>query len=177
MQAVISGRAGVALLLDGQQLRSLHAGAAETVLRREREIPYLLGEAADLQFLENVEFPEISDRLELATAQADALHLALILLDPELPQDVRCDAAGELDDLFGIEGVRGGVEAILFSRPLPDEADLRGALSCCSGRSEAVRDLLIELGRFQIEYPPYESERLFVAEGTGGEEKPPKPRH
>lgn len=166
MHAVISGRAGVALLLDGHQLSSLHAGADKIVRRREREIPYLLGEATDLQFLENVETSEISRRLELAAAQADALHLALILLDPELPQDVRCDAAGELEDLLKIEGVREGVEGILFARPLPGEADLQGALSCCSGEAGAARDLLIGLERLQTEYPLYESEKLFVAEGT-----------
>lgn len=166
MQAVISGRAGVALLVDGQQLSSLHAGTREIVRRRERDIPYLLGEATDLQFLDNVEAPEVSCRLEIATTQADALHLALILLDPELPQEVRCDAAGELDDLLGIAGVREAVDGVLFSRPLPDEADLRRALSCCPGRSAAARRLLVRLEMANTEYPPYESEALFVAEGA-----------
>jgi len=164
MQAVISGRSGVALLLDGEQLSSLHAGTDEIVRRRERDIPYLLGEATDLQFLENVETPEVSRRLEIATAQANALHLALILLDPELPQEVRCEASDELDDLLGVAGVRAGVERVLFSQPLPGEADLRGALSCCSGRADTARNLLVRLEVFETEYPPYESEISFVAE-------------
>ena len=151
MQAVISGQAGVALLLEDQRLRSLHAGTAEIIPRRPREIPYLLGDATDLQFLEDVEIPEVSGQLEIATAQADALHIALILLDPELPQDVRCDAANELAKLFALEGVREYVESVLFAHPLPSEADLPGALSCCSAQSVAVRDLLVSLERLQSE--------------------------
>ena len=149
MQAVISGRSGVALLLEGNQIRSLHAGTGEIVSRREREVPYLLGDATDLQFLANVEIPEVTRHLEVATAQADALHLALMLLDPELPLDVRRDAADELAELCEIKGAREYVERVLLSHPLPKESDLPGALSCCPGRAQVAREILQRLQSLQ----------------------------
>jgi hypothetical protein len=151
MQAVVSGRSRVALLLEGEQLRSLHAGSSEIVGRREREIPYLLGDPTDLEFLEDVEIPEVALRLEVATAQADALHLALMLLDPQLPPDVRRDAADELAELLEIAGVGEHAESVLLAHPLPGEADLVGALSCCPGRAAASRDLLHRVQALQSE--------------------------
>lgn len=149
MQAVISGQAGVALLLDGQELSSLHAETGKIVRRHEREIPFLLGSARDLQFLGDIQLPDIGRRLEIATDQADALHLTLILLDRELPHDVRRDAAGELASLLDLDEVQSYVENVLYSHPLPLEADLIGALSSCPGFADAARDLLLSLQRFQ----------------------------
>jgi hypothetical protein len=137
------------MLLESEQLMSLHAGTGEVVSRREREIPYLLGDAPDLQFLEGVGVPEVAQRLEAAAVQADALHLALILLDPELPHDVRRDAADELAELLEIEDVREHVEGVLLSHPLPREADPTGALYCCPGRAAASRKLLLRLQSLQ----------------------------
>lgn len=152
MQAVISGQAGVALLVEGNTLSSIHAGKTdEVVRRRDREIPYLFGDARDFQFLEDVELPEVAHELELATTKADALHIALILLDPQLTHDTRREAAEELAELLEIEGVLGYVEAVLYSRPIPGDGDLPGALLSCAGRSESVRQLLLRLGSFQGE--------------------------
>ncbi len=151
MQAVVSGRSGVAVLLEGDEIRSLHAETGEIVHRREREIPYLLGDATDLQFLEDVEIPDVAQQLEVATAQADALHLALLLLDRQLPHDIRRDAADELAELLEIAGVRESVEGVLLAHPLPMEADLTGALSSCPGRAEASRALLLHIQALQSE--------------------------
>lgn len=150
MQAVISGQAGVALLVEGDRLSSIHAGKTdEVVRRRNREIPYLFGDARDFQFLEDVELPEVARELELATTKADALHVALILLDPQLTHDTRREAAEELTELSEIKGVLEYVEAVLYSRPMPGDGDLPGALLCCAGRSEPARQLLLRLGSLQ----------------------------
>jgi hypothetical protein len=151
MQAVISGRAGVALLLDGEELSSLHVGSGEVVRRREREVPYLLGDATDLQFVEEADVAEVERRLETAANQADALHLALILLDPELPREVRSEAALELKELLLAEDVAEHVESVLSSRPLPREADVPGALRLCSAQAGASADLLTRLQALQSE--------------------------
>jgi hypothetical protein len=152
MQAVVSGQAGVALLVDGEILSSIHAGRIdEVVRRRQRDIPYLFGDASDLQFVENVDLPDVMQQLETATAKADALHLALILLDSKLSSDTRREAAEELRELMLTEGVTEWVEGVLYARPLPVEADLSGALSCCPGNAEAARSLLLRLSARQRE--------------------------
>jgi len=79
------------------------------------------------------------------------LHLALILLDAELSPDTRREAADELMELMLSEGVTGWVEGVLYARPLPSEADLSGALSCCPGNAEAARSLLLRLSARQGE--------------------------
>lgn len=151
MQAVLSGRAGVALLLgEGDELSSLHAGRTdEVVLRQEREIPYLFGDATDFDFLEDVNLEEVAEQLGAATAKAEALHLALILLDPQLTPDTRRSAAEDLAELLKIRGVLEHVEGVLYAHPLPAEGDLTGALSCCPGSSEPVRQLLFRLASSQ----------------------------
>src|SRR5262245_30221006 len=64
MQAVISGQAGVALLFEGERLSSVHADNLEQVIgRREREVPYLLGSATDLEFIEDITLPEVTRSL------------------------------------------------------------------------------------------------------------------
>lgn len=151
MQTVISGRAGIALLLEGNEIRYFRAGSGEIVRCREQDVPHLLGDATDLQFLDGLGFPEAARRLELATAQAEALHLALILLDPELPPAVRRAAADDLPDLLELPQIRGFVEGVLFSRPLAGEADLAGAFACSAGGPGAVHDLLFRLRGLQAE--------------------------
>jgi hypothetical protein len=152
MQAIVSGQAGVALLIHGESLSSIHTGRTdEVVRRRQRDVPYLFGDASDLQLIEDVDLPGVVQRLDLATAKADALQLALILLDDELSHDTRRDAADELRDLMQADGVTEWVERVLYARPLPKEADLSGGLSCCPGNAGSVRDLLVRLRSRQRE--------------------------
>jgi hypothetical protein len=130
MRAIVSGQARVALLLEGERLSSLHAGGGvELVPRSPREIPYLLGDARDLQILERVEVSRVSEALERAVEEADAFHLTLILLDGTLQPDTREEAALELEDLLNRRGVLEFLEKIFFAHPLPHEADLQGALA------------------------------------------------
>lgn len=152
MDAVVSGRAGVALLLDRERLRSIQVGRlGEAVQRCDEDIRWLLGDAKDLEFLENVEPDDVAQYLDLASAKADALHLALILLDPQLTSDTRQDAAKELTELLEIKGILEYVEGVLYSHPLPGEADLAGALLCCTAGTELARQFLLLLGERQEE--------------------------
>ena len=150
MNAVVSGQAGVALLLDGDTLSSLRASRPGEVVRRSPgEVPLLFGDAKDLQFLEGVELEEVSSRLERASEQMDAFHLALILLDETLEPDTRRTAAEELEELLEIEENLRFVENLLYAHPLPRGADLVGALASCPGNANLTRRLLERLGSLQ----------------------------
>src|SRR6185295_3028955 len=150
MNAVVSGQAGVALLIDGEWLSSFGAGqTAEMTRRSPGEVPLLLGDAKDLQFLEGVELEEVRSRLEQASREVDALHLALILLDESLEPDTRRTAAEELDELLAVDGNLRFVENVLYAHPLPRGADLVGALAACPGNDDRIRHLLKRLGSLQ----------------------------
>jgi hypothetical protein len=101
----------------------------QAVARREWEIPHLLGDARDLRRLDGADRARVASELEHDAKCFDALHLVLLTLDPELPEDLRMDAAAEFEELFG-ENPRFAefVENVLFSNPLPKDGDLPGAL-------------------------------------------------
>lgn len=148
MNAVISGQSGVAVLVDGLRLASIHAGSDAVVVDRSPgEVRFLLGEARDLEFLEDVAPEEVRELLGLATTKYDALHLALILLDPELAHDTRRTAAEELEELLADEAVLHWVESVLYARPLPKSGDPVGARSACTSRTRRTRAFL---GKLQL---------------------------
>ncbi|HEX6861237.1 MAG TPA: hypothetical protein VF414_00385 [Thermoanaerobaculia bacterium] len=148
MNAVISGQSGVAVLVDGLRLASMQAGSdAAPVDRSPGEVRFLLGDARDLEFLEDIAPDEVRGRLEVATTKYDALHLALILLDPELAHDTRRTAAEELEELLADEAILHWVESVLYAHPLPKSGDPVGARSACTGRTRRTRAFL---GRLQL---------------------------
>jgi len=150
MNAVISGQSGVAVLVDGLRLASLQAGSdAAPVDRSTGEVRFLLGDAQDLEFLEDIAPEEVRNRLEVATSKYDALHLALILLDCELSHDTRRTAAEELEVLLADEGILRWVESVLYARPLPKNGDPMGACSTCTGRTRRTRAFLGKLESLQ----------------------------
>jgi tetratricopeptide (TPR) repeat protein len=135
MNAVISGLAGVAFVMDGDWFASMHAGdLAVLVPRAPGDYPYLFADAGDLQFLEDVEPAEVVRWLGLAGDQADALQLTLILLDPLLSEQVRRGAAVDLEELYANPEVLAHVERVLFAQPLSPEADLPGAQALTAGQ-------------------------------------------
>lgn len=151
MRAVVSGQAGIALLWDGNRLSSLHAGVdGPPVPRRPREIPLLLGAANDLEFLDRIERPQVAQKLARASDEADALHLALILLDATLPYDIRREASLELEELLDGPEIQEHLEKTFYARPLPAEADLAGALVHRAGPTERVGVFLRSLDSLQM---------------------------
>ncbi|MDT5269405.1 MAG: hypothetical protein QOH49_1591 [Acidobacteriota bacterium] len=130
MDAMISGRAGVAFLFEGEVFASFDVEDPSTLLpRRPADIRLLFGEAPDLEFLEDVDHAAAARHLERAFNCASALDLALILFDPELTDDLRDDAAEELERLLSEQPVADYLENVLYARPLPTSTDLAGALA------------------------------------------------
>jgi hypothetical protein len=128
MDAVVSGRARVAIIVEGDQLWSIHPeDPREQVPRGPAEWRHLIGDARDLEFIEDIDSDALVRRLDLACDADDALHLALILLDAEEPEEIRSEAAGELEELFGSEEIVQLLERNLYGALLPADADLAGA--------------------------------------------------
>lgn len=129
MEALISGRAGLALVVDGGQFASIHAAEPERMVPRQpAEFRYLAGEARDFVPFEDVTHEEIVRELVLAEDREDALQLILIVQDPDLPDDVRREALEELEELIRECDVGSYLENVLYAHPLPDALDLAGAM-------------------------------------------------
>src|SRR5690349_11544423 len=101
MNAIVSGRSGRALILDGESLQSFDLDGPDSMLvRHPSELPYLFGEAKDLRILENTNVESVAHKLQGESDFTCALDLTLISLDPELSDDIRQEALQELDKLF-----------------------------------------------------------------------------
>jgi hypothetical protein len=149
MDALISAQAGTALLIQGSDLTSLHVDSPDLAIpRRPEEVHLLFGEALDLQVLEGVDRDQVVRWLTREVNSTEALQLSLILLDPELSVEVRSEAAEELDGLLAEGEPREGLERVLFAHPLPQDADLSGALAH-SEQAPRVHDLLSQLADLQ----------------------------
>lgn len=149
MDAVVSGHAGVALLLDGDRLSSIHFGDDEVVPRSPAEVSLLFSGAGDLRLFRNVEPEEVREQLDLESKRIDALHLALILLDSELSEETRQIAAEELEEELKDEGITSWLEGVLYAHPLPASADFTGAYAACTEATERAWALLRRLESLQ----------------------------
>src|SRR5258707_7519297 len=122
MNAVISGTAGRALLVDGKSLMSFDVDdPSKLVVRQQSDLPYLFGEGRDLRLIEDSDIESIARELDAESNLALALDLTLISLDAELEEDIRKDAIHDLDELLVNSRLSERLEGILYARPLPDD--------------------------------------------------------
>lgn len=151
MNALISGRAGVAIVVDGDRLASLSLDPdAQPTSCSPRDIRFLLGDARDLFVVENANVEEIRKHLVVARDRDDALQLALFALDAELSDETRMESALALEGMLSLEGVRPFVEGVLLSHPVPPSADLEGAERLARrANADEVARLYGEISRLQ----------------------------
>ena len=144
MNAIISGRSGRALIVDGESLKSFDIDDPSMIVpRRKSELAYLFGEASDLRAVAATSISSIARELTFDCHFTWALDLALISLDSELPEDIREEALDGLEELLVETLVREKLENVLYSHPLPDDSDLVGALKLCEIKAfSAAEDLL-----------------------------------
>jgi len=132
MRAVLSGRAAVAILNEGDSWHSMtyeeselltpcHAAQAKTLLRN----------AHDLIWLEDVSVDDVRDRLADVVDSTEALDCVLYLLDSRLLPETRDAVALEFEELAAWPEIVQEVESVLLARPLPASADMDGAIAAC----------------------------------------------
>lgn len=133
MNAAISGTKGFALIVEKE---AVHVIDLDGRLRSARadDVRRMLDEPGDAVFVDCEGIDDVRQQLREATNRADALQLALILLDPRLSSDTRRDACGELAELFEVDSTVEYVERVLYARPLGMDHDLPGARALASAR-------------------------------------------
>jgi tetratricopeptide (TPR) repeat protein len=147
MNAVISGQAGRALLVDGDSLQSFDVDDPSSLVPRvPADFVYIFGEMQDLRVIENTDIESVQRELKDDSDCALALELALISLDSELPDDIRQEAIAGLDELLANDRVPDRLENVLYARPIPEDADLTAALQLSDDASlSCVSSLLRRL--------------------------------
>ena len=132
MQAVLSGRAGVALWKDGDTWNSIHYDQIDQLVPRDpEEIELLFRGADDLDWIEVNSADEVRDRLADAVDSTEALNLVLYLCDDRLTAETLSAAAQELEELIVHPEIVAALEQVLFAAPLPPSSNLDPGLAAC----------------------------------------------
>jgi hypothetical protein len=146
MNAAISGRAGRALLLEGDSVSTFDLVGAYTVPSTAADFALLLNELTDVVFLENVTIEQVQAELRIAAECQKALDLALISLDPQLKWEIRQRAIIELEWSLRRSDIGKYLRDVLFARPLPKAGDLEGAFGgCVASNSKFSWDLFRDI--------------------------------
>ena len=146
MNAVISGRAGLALLIDEESLMTLDVDDLGTAVpRSQNDLRFLLADATDLVLLEDTNRAQIAQRLDLEHDIACALDMTLIALDTDTSMELRAEAVAALDELLADTRVIERIEFTMYAKPLPESADLIGASFCTEANMAAARSFFERL--------------------------------
>jgi hypothetical protein len=149
MNAIVSGRSGRALIIEGDSLKSFDVDDPSKIVPRQKaDLPYIFGDAADLRILENTSLESVKRELRNDRNFTCALDLALISLDAELPGEIRQEALVELDELLASDDTLEQVESVLYAEALPEAADLKGAFELC-GTAKTSDSFLRRLEEYQ----------------------------
>jgi tetratricopeptide (TPR) repeat protein len=133
MDALISGVAGRALLLERDSLTSLDVvDPSRRTVRHPSDLQFLFGDATDLRVIEDSDIDSITRELQRASNSECSLDLTLIALDPELSDEIRKEAIEDLEGLLADSLVLRNVESILYGHPFPESADISGAIRLCA---------------------------------------------
>jgi|GEM_PF-6042422 len=130
MQTLISGQAGLAIIIEGNHANILHIDAIDKPI--PCPIPYInsvLQGATDVQRLNSNDLKTIKATLELSWKSDRALFFFLILLSPdENPRNYEL-ALESLNELLNDKKVCDFIMNQMFTAPLPDQNRIENALS------------------------------------------------
>lgn len=144
MKALISGQAGLAVVVDGDHVVSIDAGTHRRITRSAHEWPYIFSDSSDVCELSDVSEADIVRELDLAWHRDRGLHLLLMLLDPEADRKVRRESAGYLEQFVTDALVLEYLRNRLHVAPLPESADLPGALRIAKKYQHRVISALLD---------------------------------
>jgi hypothetical protein len=129
MTAIVSGQAGLVVLVNGSKCSCRRIANPEYQLCERGDIPYLFADASDVISID-AKSPEQAFRiLEHEWANDRCLHLLLILLDRASHLYAKRLASAALEKLLLSETAQQFVLHRLYARPLPPSADPSSALA------------------------------------------------
>jgi RNA polymerase sigma factor (sigma-70 family) len=133
MRAIISGRAGIAVLIDDMSVSYIDVEEPQRrVPCQAHDIPFLLGDEPLTETIQDVDLESAVLMLERATSCSEALQLTMHLLNPNLDSTIRREAADAVDALLYVPMIKEHVQNILTAVPFPKDADPQGAITICT---------------------------------------------
>ncbi|MHB1703517.1 MAG: tetratricopeptide repeat protein [bacterium] len=131
MKAILSGQAGTAVCFEDNRFFSVTLDSEEPlwVELKKWDVSYLFADYNDIIETEYASRSEVLEKLEIAWKQDRGLQLTLIALDSEEHQETRIEAIECLNNLVNRLEVIEYIENRLYSAPMPNNADLEGAIS------------------------------------------------
>ncbi len=170
-KALISGQAGVAVLVHDGRAQSFHLDGPTGVERRREEIRLIFGGCTDVIVVDNIPPESVSARLELEWAKQRCLALCLLLLDVESHPESRLLAVPDIEEFLRDPEIGSFLRGRLFAAPMPDNADLIGAINRAHSQNAAsVVSILEEVGVHQGEIARCRSSWDALPEQTFGDE-------
>ena|GEM_PF-3273284 len=147
MNCVLSGNSGLAFVMDGTHAFVVRADRPEVLEDvHVQQFHNLFAGSSDRIFLEGVALGQIKEELLFAQAASTALSLVLLVLDNDAPEDLRAEAAHDLQEFFSESRTVTDVENVLSAAPFPKTADAVTAERLCrQAGTDAAADLLAEL--------------------------------
>jgi len=147
MKAILSGQAGVGIVVDGESISVVRVGHADAEPCRYEDVLWLLADASDISEIEVTGVDRAVDQLKRGWLSDRALQQALILLDQSEVPDIRSRAAMLLNSSVNQPGIADFVLNCLYSLRHIEAADFDGALRQTDETSGTTRRLLVELQR------------------------------
>jgi len=150
MKALISGQAGLTILLENNESWVIYADRPDERLPcLPSEIPWLLADVVDLREVEDANQNDVANALRQASRADRALQLVLILLDRDEDDETVQMAAEVLEGWLKDELTLGFVECRLYSGPLPSKADAGRARQIARRSGVTLFDFLAALDNHQ----------------------------
>lgn len=129
MKALISGQAGLALFIQGNEIVVVTVDDLEKEKKYSLNASYgLLADATDVVSYDSISKLNAIKILDLHWHFDRSLHLILILLDSSELKDLRLEAAECLEDFFQKKDVLNFVANRLYSAVLPSSANIKEAI-------------------------------------------------
>jgi len=151
MDAILSGQAGLVVLLNGKSLSARSIWEDQYSVIPSDAISQLFRDASDIVHLRNTSAATAFRTLENEWNKDTALHLMLILLSNRSHLRARAHAASALDGLLGNEPSHRFVMNRLYSAPLPSGADIDSSLRVAA--EQGASRLGIHLRQLRADQP------------------------
>jgi two-component system response regulator (stage 0 sporulation protein A) len=129
MDALISGQAGIAVLIDDDNVFSITLDSGNEMKPCSLSmVPYLFSGVSDAKIIKQITLSETVSQLKVLWQKDRALHLTLILLDSHEELQIRKLAVASLFNLLVNQNIYDFVEKNLYALPLPASSDLLGSI-------------------------------------------------
>ncbi|MEO5327477.1 MAG: tetratricopeptide repeat protein [Magnetococcus sp. THC-1_WYH] len=143
MRAIVLGLAERAILEKEGAFFSFRPGVDDEPVPCESwEVARLLTVGGRRRYLDSASLEDVKRSVVALGRQEEALDLFLMLFDGDCDEDLRLEAAEELELLLKDEATLVGLEGVVYALPIPESADFVQARTSIGDHTPHVRALL-----------------------------------